>query len=272
MTESWRLKAERAKHHLQDIYTMMRTYEASHPYTAERVVQPKSQKHIWRYVLRVTEQPDPMLSILIGDFIHNIRSALDHIAVAISAPNRWSSAGFPISQVDIWAHDAQGNFVVGDDDARESFLSRIKGMDETAKTIIESLQPCCNVPGEGEAQTLTVLSRLENADKHRSLIAVGGGVKNGTTIVTARGDRLEQDAFGYRDDGAEIAKFAPAGPAFAGLTEAEVNVEVSGPTVIAIYAGRGEDRVKYAARPCLDSMVVALDGILTSLEPYVVTR
>ena len=58
MTESWWLKVKRAEHHMEDIDKMMRSYEASDPYKAERVRQPKGQRHIWRYVLRVTEQPD----------------------------------------------------------------------------------------------------------------------------------------------------------------------------------------------------------------------
>jgi len=37
-----------------------------------------------------------------------------------------------------------------------------------------------------------MISRLENADKHRSLIAVGHGVMNARSVVTAAEATIEQ--------------------------------------------------------------------------------
>ena len=177
MTESWWLKVKRAEHHMEDIDKMMRSYEASHPYKAERVRQPKGQRHIWRYVLRVTEQPDAHLSILVGDFVHNPRSALDHIAVALAPPGRWGQAGFPIYTKDIWETDAGGVYVLSDDTARKSFTSKTRGMSTAVIAIIKRLQPYTNPPDDIPVHPIGVLSRLENADKHRSLIALGSGIK-----------------------------------------------------------------------------------------------
>ncbi len=272
MTESWWLKVERAKHHLKDIDAMMRPYEDGHPYEAERVRQPKGQRHIWRYILRVTKQPDPDLSILIGDFVHNMRSALDHIAVAIAPPSRWKNAGFPISMTDIWETNPDGTYVVDDGDARERFLTQTKKMPGGAIAIIKRLQPYTNPADDIPAHPIGVLSRLENADKHRNLIALGSGVEDGTTIVSARGQTLEQDAFGYRHDGAEIAKFEPVGPDMGRLKESEVNVEIRGPTVIAIRIGRGKDVANYNARATFDGIISAVSDALTNLESFLPTR
>jgi hypothetical protein len=275
MSESWWLKVERAEHHLKDIDAMMRPYEGSHPYEAERVPQPNGQRHIWRYVLRVTDQPDPKLAVLIGDFVHNLRSALDHIAVAIAPPQRWKSAGFPICFEDIWGTLSDGSFVSRDEQARKRFSSLTDGMSAGAITLIKRLQPYSNPPEDVMAHPVGVLSRLENADKHRSLIALGSGVEDGTTVVTARGYTLEQDAFGFRHDGAEVAKFAPTGPDMVDLEESEVNVDVRGPTVIAIRIGRGQDVANYNARATLggpragilDAVRDALQGLEDFLPP-----
>ena len=230
---------------------MMRPYENSRPYVAERVEQPKGQRHIWRYVLRVTEQPDPKLAVLIGDFVHNMRSALDHIAVALAPPDRWKSAGFPIQFEDIWETCSHGLYVNKDEQARKRFSSLTEGMPAGAIALIKRLQPYSNAPEDVLAHPIGVLSRLENADKHRNLIALGSGVEDGTTIVTARGQTLEQDAFGFRHNGAEVAKFQPVGPEMAGLEESEVDVEVRGPTVIALRVGREPDVANYNARATL---------------------
>jgi len=251
VAESWWLKVERAEHHLKDIDAIMRPYEDSHPYEAERIPQPQGQGHIWRYVLRVTNQPDPTLAVLVGDFVHNLRSALDHIAVAVAPPQRWKSAGFPICFEDIWKENPDGTYVSNDEQARKRFNSMVDGMPDGAVTRIKRLQPYTNPPQDIPAHPIGVLSRLEHADKHRSLIALGSGVENGNTIVSARGQTLEQDAFGFRPDDAEVAKFAPVGPEMVGLQESEVNVDVRGPTVIAIRVGRGQDVANYNARATL---------------------
>ena len=73
--------------------------------------------------------------------IHNLRSALDHLATAL-APNkpRWDKA-FPIVEKRLWDKDAAGNFTVKDENARERFEKNIAGMDPEAIALIEAMQP-----------------------------------------------------------------------------------------------------------------------------------
>jgi hypothetical protein len=269
MTQSWRLKLDRAKHHMSDLDALMRPYEASRPYTAERVVKITKDQTVWRYLLRIDDQPDPQIAILVGDFIHNVRSALDHIAVAIAPPNRFGSAGFPICEKDLWETDADGNFVISDNQARESFESRVKGINTAAVALIKGAQPYTNARDDVPAHPFFAMNRLENADKHRTLIALGAGVLDGRTRVTARGFTLEQDAFGFRDDGAEIAKFRPDGPGLTNLVEAEVKVKITGPTKISFHAGRGRGLTKYAAREVLEAIFACTEDAIDALEPFV---
>jgi hypothetical protein len=42
----------------------------------------------------MTEEPDPMIPVIIGEGLYNLRSALDHLAVPIAPRNRKASAAF----------------------------------------------------------------------------------------------------------------------------------------------------------------------------------
>ncbi len=54
-----------------------------------------------------------------------------------------------------------------------------------------------------EIETLSLISRLENADKHRTLIATGHGVMNARSVVTVSGEAIKQETAGFRENGAE---------------------------------------------------------------------
>ena len=123
---------------------------------------------------------------MLGDFVHNLRSALDYIVVACVPKQRRKSAGFPILFQDIFAKDINGNFMVNDADGRDRFESTIKGLHPEARAFIIKLQPY-NFGVLANVITLGLISRLENADKHRRLITLGCGGKDCTIDFTTRG-------------------------------------------------------------------------------------
>src|ERR1700684_819688 len=87
---------------------MIRTFSDGHPYDAVRHDNVRiNNQEVWRYVLRFTHQPDENLPIIVGDVIHNVRSALDHMAVAMVPNDRRRKAGFPIFST--CPYDADGN-------------------------------------------------------------------------------------------------------------------------------------------------------------------
>lgn len=141
MVRSWQLKVDRAEKHLQELEAEIRCYARRQAYEAVRARQTKKDPHDWTYVLRITEQPDPRLAVICGDIVHNLRSAYDHLAVAIAPRRRRWQAGFPIELDDIWEKDEAGRYVVADQNRRDSFLSRTEGMPPKAVAIIEELQP-----------------------------------------------------------------------------------------------------------------------------------
>ncbi len=225
---SWDLKVQRAERHLEEIKAAVAEYASRNPYRAVRVRQPKGQRHIWLYRLEMTEEPDPMIPVVIGECLYDLRSALDHLAVAIAPRKRKANAAFPVETTDPWEKDADGNFVYPDE-RRQSFSSKIRGMPAEALEMIIMAQP---YQREGsELETLSLINRLENSDKHRTLVATGRGVMNARSVVRVGGEAIKQGTVGFRENGAEIAKFGFRDRA---PSESEVIVEVSGTAAIAI--------------------------------------
>jgi hypothetical protein len=228
--QSWHLKVERADRHLKEVKSAMADYASRQPFRAVRASQPKVQRHIWLYRLEMTEEPDPMIPVIIGECLYDLRSALDHLAVAMAPKNRRSSAAFPVEWADPWEKDAAGAFV-HDDARRRSFTSKVKGMPAEAVEMIKEAQPYQRE--HPELETLGLLSSLQNADKHRQLVAIGHGLLDARSVVTAPVGVIQQPTNGFRPNGEEVAKFGFTGPP---PDEREVKVELKGTATIALKA------------------------------------
>lgn len=240
MAESWHLKVKRAQRHMVEIRHHARLYSKRHPYEIVRVRPSKRNRNRWRYKIVFTEQPDPMIAVMLGDFVHNLRSALDHMVVACSPPNRRKSASFPILLNDLWARDETGQFLIPDDKGRESFETAIAGLNPHARAVVIAAQPY-RKGTEAFRDIFGIISRLENADKHRELITVGTALRNPSIRLILRGDVLGGGDYGVADffhDNTEVLSFTGK----PGLRESEVQVECSGTAMIAIkIAGLGRN-------------------------------
>ena len=235
MTDSWWLKVKRAQKHMVDIHAEARRYAERHPYEFVRIRRPDRHNDV-RYRTRITEQPDPRIALILGDFVHNLRSALDHVIVASVPRKERNSASFPIFFHDILAKDADGQFVVDDPKMRENFERSIRGLDPRARAIVIQAQPYHRGP-EAHRWILGIISRLDNADKHRALVTVGSGVRNLVADVTIRGDtgKLPHHSFAdneFAKDDTVIGWELPAAWRDGGPKPCEVDMEYSGTAVI----------------------------------------
>jgi hypothetical protein len=182
MADSWWLKVKRAQKHMVDIKREAVRYANTHPYEFIRVRQPHRQHNI-RHRVRIIQHPDPMLPLMLGDFVHNLRCALDHIIVAcVPKRDRSDATGFPISSRDLLAKDPDGNFVIDDAQARKNFEHSIRGLHPGARAIVIRAQPY-NAGSEAGRWTLGIVSRLDNTDKHRTITTLAYGMKNVTADI-----------------------------------------------------------------------------------------
>lgn len=253
-------------------------YASRHPYKFTRVRLPDTQRNV-EYRMRITEQPDPMIAAMLGDFVHNLRSALDHIIVASVPRQRQKSAGFPILFEDIWATDKDGNFVVNDTERRENIETTIKGLHPKARALVIGLQPYHRGP-DTYRNILGIISPLENADKHRQLITVGGGVQNliGTFTVRnspagARTDFILGHTFAQDDTivgwEAPANRTAPDGTI---LKPSEVGLEFTGTAKILVKItrlGGNEPPSNFALRRTMLDAIGEVRRILRLMEPVV---
>jgi len=243
MTDSWWLKFKRAQHHMVDIRREARRYAHSRPYRTVPIRQPHSYDSIHRYRLDIIEQPDPMIAIMLGDFIHNLRSALDHVVVAATHPrSKRTDAGFPISTENLWARDTNRRYIFRDAERRKSFLRAIDGLPPKAQAIVIRAQPY-QLPDRAQESILAIISRLENADKHRELITIGTGLRWPTVVVTtANGTFIRPPThFGPNEfvrDGAEIRLAVPV----PFTTNPKVKMEFSGTASVSIKIAHGVQR------------------------------
>jgi len=123
-------------------------------------------------VVRDRSRPELVLewSLIAGDCVHNARSALDHLVWNLvlqnrSVPNR--NNGFPVERKPTTAgHMAR---------------SKLRGVHPVIVEAIHGLQPWKG--GAGAGHWLWVLAQLNNVDKHRLLLELGGW-SNQTVRIT----------------------------------------------------------------------------------------
>ena len=154
-----KLKIKRAKDLIRDLESIIVSFFDEVPYTYSAELLP----HISHYAIRLaTVEPLPdSIPIVVGDAIHNLRSALDHLAWQLveaggGSPNDRTS--FPIVAADSKAPQRYAS-AVGQ--------GELGKMDPKASTLLKSVQPY-----NSSDNTLTAIHHLDIWDKHRLIVAV----------------------------------------------------------------------------------------------------
>ena len=166
-TPGYRLKFERAKRHFQEASELLAAYIGGRPYAIRRDENPQTGLTFW--ITLKTEPPDE-IALAVGDCIHNLRSALDHIIYELSCHHRQmdhvGATGFPIyGDAKDWdAKDSKGTRKTS------SGLYKLRAIPDSALRRIEELQPYkgLDAPNWQRARLLQV-HELDIADKHRNL-------------------------------------------------------------------------------------------------------
>ena len=169
-----RLKVERAKEHIADLDNAIRRFSESDPYEIS-TKEKKAIEHIAFYVAKINPVPDH-ISLILGDAVHNLRSALDHLAWQLveaggRIPDR--DTMFPICQIPKnYAAALKGG--------------KIKGVHPNAEKLISAMQPYPT-----RDQTLWEINRLDIGDKHQLIVTVALLYKGWAVNTLASGNVLE---------------------------------------------------------------------------------
>lgn len=196
-------KLDRAYEHLALLPVETGRYFESHPYRAPLDEHYEEARFVLRVVL-----PVPLrVSILIGDVVHNARSALDHLANALILAHDalpTTKTGFPI-------FDLEGKFNAKEKAFPEGKgFSMLPGVPDMALAIACDVQPY-HMGQDAERHPLWVLYKLSNSDKHRQLSLVAGAAQGAYIHLVEPNDgpiaMYGDMTAGVIYDGDEMARF-----------------------------------------------------------------
>src|ERR1035438_2847038 len=159
-------KIDRAREHVNALDKTIGRFLKTEPSEGERRLKAKDRIH--EYVLvRYTEPPD-CLGLLVGDAVHNLRSALDHVAFELAAkgaqavgrtmtPQQARRIQYPIA-------DCSNDF--------KSQLNRgwVRYVESVPKALVERYQPYHLNREHPERTVPACLASLDNTDKHRTVV------------------------------------------------------------------------------------------------------
>jgi hypothetical protein len=162
---SWWLKVERAKAHIAELEEQVERLRNVSSTEVDLVgsgfvVQGALGGKVYSYAATaeiLDVEADRRIATIIGDAAHNLRTALDHCAVAVAPPERDRVAEFPIF-TDLPTGSRQ-----------QKFDSLVRGMPPEAIAVLTAAQPYM---GGGRTHPLARLMELDNTDKHRQLHVV----------------------------------------------------------------------------------------------------
>lgn len=142
----------------------------------------------WEWIERfqIREPPPMRWGVILGDCVHNLRSALDHLICQLTLLNGGTmddcaQTQFPIASKDEAQFEAMANY-------------RIPGLSKKHRAIVKMTQPY-RAGDRAASHPLSVLAELSNADKHRLINPTFSVVKSDAGSV------LERLAQSYEGDG-----------------------------------------------------------------------
>lgn len=160
-----RAKLARADEHLQAFDVEVPGFLATDPYIFDGTLDREARRY--SIVVEISGAPPLRWATIAGDFVHNARTALDHLVwqlvlLAGNQPGRGNQ--FPILD----SAPADGN-------AEQNFDRMLAGVGPEARQRIEYMQPYQR-PDDPRHHVLHGLREMSNADKHRTLLVTATAI------------------------------------------------------------------------------------------------
>ena len=149
-----RAKLARAREHLNALRAAIDEHLDARPYRIEHERDVQDGDDVFRLFV---ERPFPLsLGVIVGDFAHNARSALDHLVYVLSTGAHPDRSQFP--------------FALTKASFQSQAADRLRGVPAPALQAIELVQPFRHQPNP-HLHPLAALNELSNVDKHRLIHA-----------------------------------------------------------------------------------------------------
>jgi len=156
------LKVERAREHLNSVRDeVSRLLRGLGEHGVIRETDLGTGHWVWK--LNADPATTQRVSVLAGDFVHNLRAALDYLVWELSTKTQQRH---PLPEFPIYQKPGPGG-----DGFHGSGIGKIRTLPEPAKVLIERLQPY-----QGGNEALRDIQTLDNIDKHRRLAVIPYGI------------------------------------------------------------------------------------------------
>jgi hypothetical protein len=158
-------KLRRADEHFRVLYEQMATWDTARPWRLVQEVQDHGHKHLWR--LKILAPIPVMWAVILGEAIHDLRSALDQCVYWLSVD--WSRRPLEGSAFPVYNAKAAFQRKSRRDPsgwARDGGMWKIRGVGPGPQAFIEALQP---YPQRRAfyCHHIQAVHDLSNLDKHR---------------------------------------------------------------------------------------------------------
>jgi hypothetical protein len=242
-------KVRRGKEHFYVLDMQLQTFWESNPYPIVHEYDAKQSKNLFRLKM---QRPAPLRdwALIIGDAVHNARSALDYIA--------WRLAGSVIG-------DTSTSFPICTcaENIDKAQKSRLKNVLPDAVTAIRGFQPYLR-PNLKES-ALWLLEELDRRDKHRLLTPIQCLASTSKVVFRDPLPCTVPMKFGSRlEDNAVIVEVG-------GAPNPNVDMDLELALDILLERGIASETDDYEVRECLVKIFEAVDQVIARFN-WLLTR
>lgn len=241
-----RHKIERANEHSRILYWEVRNFLATEPYTLIRKYDRKHAQYLLKLKI-VKPIPQIQFALIIGDCLHNARTALDYIA--------WRLAGSKIADTSTLfpIYIRQSRF---DDMVKRRQLAHVFHPD--ALNAIRDVQPYKRF--EPEKDLLWLLQDLDAKDKHKLLTMTQAHSFGGQ--FTAMGGAEIRVTYGRLDEGTIVARVKfPCG-----TPESEMKVHTQPLFDVAFESAVAGSAQSFPVNSYLPQIIMRVINVVTQFE------
>jgi hypothetical protein len=177
------LKVERAAHHLDELQGQIERIESA-PFQIAEAKDPTNGDRVW--VMQTTANAEHLLGVsmygvIIGDFVHNLRSSLDHAIWKLAIPPSKADA-FPVCMSESGGKES----FYGTSKEAGLGVRRLHNVPNSAFDFVADVQPYNRLE---DRDPLWQLNEMWNEDKHRMLLVVANPSWSTPFVVATRDGR-----------------------------------------------------------------------------------
>lgn len=255
-------KLARAGQHLHTLEALVEEYRSTTAIELRRSVV--RRKVMWE--LAIEKAPPVELTLTLGDFLYNVRSTLDYLAVALLPVKRKREAFYPILAERIWEIPAAPDEPQHLRDMRRRWALIEANIDPAAIEIIKAYHPPGGRPSKrAPMHDLTVLNGMSNRDRHQNLNLVAHGLDAATSRFLVRHNDGSTEVLTPDRPPPPYRSAHPTG-ALLELPPGAEPIEVSGQIVVLVQVDREWSNVEVPGD--MRRMWQTVCDIVGKLEPY----